>query len=209
MQVNTEKTEIVVFIPPRFTLPTPPSVVYHSTTIKISRSFKYLGLTVHDEAWLSDCAAILASKASAVMWPTISRMRFLGVTRLEARIRIFNTVVAPIAEYGCQVWGVDFLNFSNENKIFDNPLQKLVLNFLRAVTGCRVSVSRWVLLKSCNTLPSQVKIAQLCARVWNNNAGTLSLTGKVLRSDLELMLKGCTDCWTAKFLNAMVSLGLA
>jgi hypothetical protein len=135
--------------------------------LEASSEFKYLGLMIHSTRYFKDCAAQLARSAAKAKHGLFQRFEYLGIQCLDTKLRLFNAIIMPIANYACQVWGIDHLKCDSENLIFNNPTQKLIFGFLREVTGCRRGVSRWALLQEFDLMPIQVQWAQLCARYWN------------------------------------------
>jgi exonuclease III len=208
MGVNVPKTKITAFMPPRGLHVPTIEVMYDQQLLEIENCFKLLGLPVHEKDWYRGCAQHLADTAERAMWATIRRMQDLSINCLDVKIRIFNTMVMSVGSYGCQVWGVDFLRCKSERDVFNNPLQSLVLKYLRMITGCNRSTSRWVLLRECGIQPVQVQWACLCARIWNTEVTKDTLTGRTLKSDTHLYLRGCDKCWVGQFLGAMAGLGL-
>jgi hypothetical protein len=193
---------------PRGTLTPTAEVMYDQQALEVVKCFKLLGLPVHEKDWYRGCARHLTDTAERAMWATIRRMQDLSISCLDVKIRIFNTMVMSVGSYGCQVWGVDFLRCKSERDVFSNPLQGLVLKYLRIITGCNRSTSRWVLLRECGIQPVQVQWACLCARKWNTEVNRDNLTGRTLKSDVHLFLRGCDKCWVGQFLGAMAGLGL-
>ena len=90
----------------------------------------------------------------------------------------------------------------------DNPLQKVVCDFLRLITGCHAHTSRWALLLDFGLMPLQTTWACLCARFWNKERASSSIAGRTLSADMQLFAKGSNLCWTARFLHAMATLGM-
>jgi hypothetical protein len=41
---------------------------------------------------------------------------------LETEINLFKTLVLPVGNYGCQIWGVDFLIPSEAQTFAKNPI---------------------------------------------------------------------------------------
>ena len=201
------KTEVVVFRPAR-SPPINPVITYRGQNITASTWFKYLGLPIHSKTWFKECIDHCAQLGLKAMWATHSRLRDLGINTFSAQLRIFDTMVMPICLYGCQVWAVNHLRFHSVHSVLDNPIQKVVLTFLRSITGSHAHVSRWALLHDFGILPVQATWMRLCARLWNKNINADNILGMVLRSDVCLMQYGNNQCWCAKFLSCMSELGL-
>ena len=209
MKVNTSKTEVMVFVPQRMD-DVSAKIQYNGSTLPTSTEFRYLGVHVHSKNWLSGAADKLAEKAGKALWALCSKMDGLGIRCMEVKLRLFQMLVMSIGNYGCQVWGINYLRFDSDAHVFSNPLQKVVLLYLRTISGAYRNTSRWVLLKEFGILPTQVTWACLCARWWNKclDGHNGSLVQKVLKQDLELFCKGNDKCWSAKFLTCMSRLDM-
>jgi len=143
------------------------------------------------------------------MWAIMGKIEGIGITCVDIQLRLFKALVAPVGDYGCQIWGVDHLGLS-DTKIFGNPMQQVVFTFLRLISGCRRSTEKIILLREFGMLPTQVKYARLCARMWNkslSNGFTGAMRATML-DDIWLFRRMNTECWTAKFLKGMMEIGL-
>ena len=98
--------------------------------------------------------------------------------------------VASVGNYGCQVWGVDYLKVSSFDHVMNNPMQRLQLFFLRHISRCFKSVHRFNLLKEFGAVPFQVQYARLCARYWNKACVDKGIAGHHLRANVLLFLRG-------------------
>ena len=152
----------------------------------------------------------MAKKASKAMWALCAKLDGLSVRCMEVKLHLFEMLVMSIGNYGCQIWGVDYLRVDSEAHVFNNPLQKLLFVFLRSITGAHRSTSRWTLLNEFGLRPVQVKWAKLCARWWNNCVGGINgqLMQRIMKQDIGLFQKGHDKCWVAKFLTCMGRLNL-
>ena len=181
---------------------------YGSETIEEVDTFKYLGLILDNKEWFSKAGERMVESAGKAMWALLRLCRERDIRLLESICRLFTVKVAAVGNYGCQVWGVEYLNFDDDSHVFDNPLQKLLFVFLRYISGCHRSVHRYTLLLEFGFKPYQVQYARLCARYWNKAREDGGLSGKHLKANLLLFQRGNNVCWTAKFLKCMNKLGL-
>jgi hypothetical protein len=125
---------------------------------------------------------------------------------LETKNRLLKVHVASVGNYGCQVWGVDYLKFSSFDHIMNNPRQRRQLFFLHHISGCFESVHRFNLLIEFRAVPFKVQFPPLCARCWNKARVDKGIAGHHLRANLLLFLRGSQLCWVAKVLECMTSL---
>jgi hypothetical protein len=213
MEVNVKKTIGTVFSNPKTKGRNRPPLIYDSKNIEYQNSFIYLGIHFDQHRWLKDSISHTAVAASRAMWALINRIHEIGIMSLETKINLFKTLVLPVGNYGCQIWGVCFLIPSEAQTFAKNPIQKMVLDFLRIITGCGKKTCRWILLREFDMWPVQSQWAILCVRIWTKNCesmrkGTDSMETVTMDADLELFRSGNTVCWSFHFLNAMCHIGL-
>lgn len=211
MEVNVPKSKCVVFKHPRDAGDWPRGVWYKGQQVEELTCFKYMGLPIQSQTWLKDCLRHTSTSASNAMWALINKMTKCDAMPLHIKLQLFDSLVGAIASYGCQVWGVYYLDWRSEHMVFTrNPFQKLVLQFIRIITGAHACTSRWTLLRECNRLPAQVGWAKACAKWWNKAwaADDHCITKTAMMQDITLFRSGCKQCWSALFLKGMASLGL-
>jgi hypothetical protein len=185
MEVNQTKTEIVVFRSPRSKDTKLQEIEYNGGVFLRKPNFRYLGLEFNELNWLAFAPQRLAESAEKAMYSVLAKCEGLHITCIQTKINMFMTFAASIANYGCQVWAVNFLNLDNEYCVFDNPFQRVVFTYLRLISKVRRTVSRWVLLKEFGVHTSQMFWAKLCARFWNRNLGVkaVALPKAILKKD--------------------------
>jgi hypothetical protein len=111
-----------------------------------------------------------------------------------------------VGNYGCQVWGVEFLNFNDDSHVFENPLQKLLFVFLRVIY--QGVIGAYTLLLEFGFTQYQMQYARLCAHYWNKSLEGSSLSGKHFKANILLFSSGNQICWTEHFLRCTNKLGL-
>ena len=148
MEVNVNKTEIVVFRHP--SIPSGADEtwrwVYQDKEISRAPEFKYLGVVFHETKGVTVAVTSLTAAARRATWAMISRFRICRVRDVSLKLRMFKALVLPIMEYCGAIWGPDMLSAcTNYHQLFDNPLQQIQNTFLRGLGQLRKSVSRTVL----------------------------------------------------------------
>jgi hypothetical protein len=214
MEVNVSKTEMVVFHSPRmgrqnvvhdFVL------TYKGEAVVQKSCFKYLGVPLHATRWTGMAAIYLGDRAGKAMWALLRKFKTLQIYSLKVKVQMFVTLVASVGNYGCQVWGVNYLRMDRECHIFNNPMQKLTFNFARIITGASQSVSRWILLKELDLLPVQCHWATACVKFWNDNS-CIDMRNTVvyaaMEDDARLFCEGNDTCWCAKLFICLSALDL-
>jgi hypothetical protein len=211
MHMNIEKCAYTVHKPSRTRDTWPRGVHIRGQEVHEVESFKYLGTKVHGGTWFRDSLQHTTYIAANAMWALYKKLEKSDATPLDIKMHLFTSAVSSIASYGCQIWGVQYLDWKSEHHIFaKNPFQKLHLQYMRLITGAHAHVSRWVLLRELNVMPVQVEWAVACSKWWRKSlsAGAIGLGKQVMHQNIQLFKEGCKRCWTAMFLKCMSSLGL-
>ena len=122
-----------------------PTITYQGTTLPVRPEFRYLGITIKSNRWLADCALSLSVSANKALMALWHKTRAMGIRNPDTLCRLFKIIVLPVGNYACQAWAVDNLNMSSAKRILDNPLQKVVIYFLRLLSGCSPNTCSWSL----------------------------------------------------------------
>ena len=110
------------------------------------------------------------------------------------------------ASFGCQVWGVHFLT---DTTAYNNALEQVHLAFLRYVTGAHRKVSAHVLRAEACSRAYVGHWAYQIVRFWNALAKhTTWLAHSAWKDNLCLMMQGCKNCWSHRFLTFANRIGL-
>ena len=123
-----------------------------------------------------------------------------------------DVLVEPIMSYGCQVWGPDVfvskVASADPYSTWSNA-EKVHISYLRTMAGvgkCCIEV----LLRDFNRKPIMHHWVLLAAR-WFMTLKYMSddrLAHCAWVADIDLMLRGCRNCWTYKLLHTMSLLGI-
>ena len=211
MAVNVPKSMCVTFRPFRYRGADQGVIRYRGQELQQAQSFKYLGITVSGTRWLKDCLSHNTVQASRAMWTILHKQEQTDNMPACVKMNLFDVAVKTVADYGCHVWGVQYLDWRSEHTIFrGNPFQMLALQYLRIISGAHSRTSRWVLLREFNKDPVQVDWAVRCAGWWNKNTRgeARDLARMTMQENIMLFKEGCKVCWTYMFLKSMLSLGL-
>jgi hypothetical protein len=91
--------------------------------------FISLGIHFDQYRWLKDSIYHTAVAPSRAMWAFMNRIQEIGIMSLETKINLLKTLVHPVGNYGCQIWGVDFLLPSESKAFAKYPIQRMVKGF--------------------------------------------------------------------------------
>ena len=126
-KVNISKTDICVFNKRWANIPNI-QLQYLGELIKVVDAIKYLGLNFSGIKFLSPNVENLALAAERERFAVQNRIN--NITRLspEIKIRLGNLLIRPVASFGCQIWGVNFLDL--KKGVDNNELEKVHVIYL-------------------------------------------------------------------------------
>ena len=102
LQVNTDKTKIVIFSRGRI----PKNIfLYREAPIEIVNEFKYLGVIMSRSGFFKSAKTHLTKQASKAMYGVLRKIRYFNLP-VDCQIDLFDKVISPILLYGCEVWGL-------------------------------------------------------------------------------------------------------
>jgi hypothetical protein len=94
------------------------------------------------------------------------------VSSIKLKVQLFDSIVMPVLQYGCEIWGTQSLQ--NPTKPTANNVQQVQNLFLRQVTGnwVRRSVSTQLLCAEYGCRPVAWRWCKLVCRYWNRVLNT-------------------------------------
>jgi hypothetical protein len=134
------------------------------------------------------------------------------ITQYNMKCRMFDIMVEPVMSYACHVWGPKLLcgGLHRRRGLRPCAADKVQLAFLRYMTGVGSSTSIDVLMRNLHRSLVIHHWVVLAARWWERlrvmPVGRLARA--VWRSDVQLALNGCTNCWAYHMLSTMERLGV-
>ena len=147
MNVNLDKTEIVVFGKRRWLNDGSVSWSYRDQPIRVSDEFKYLGIILHSTKGVQASVNALATAGSKASFTLDGKFRDSGMMDIVLKLRMFDTVVSPILTYCAEIWGPDMLDTcSRIETCFNNPLEQVHTAFLRRLGRIPSSASRVIVM---------------------------------------------------------------
>lgn len=217
MEVNLDphKTCCVVFRKPGTALPATfqtghRTLTYRGQPIVIKQCYTYLGMWLHETKSSVVCADVLADKGRNAMHALVSRLRQHNISQFDMRCRMFDVLVEPVLSYGAQVWGAHMLSkwlFKRGGAAC--AADSVHHQFLCSTVGvAAVGKNRDVLLREFHRISLPYRWALLVTSWWEKLKGmhNTRIAHQAWLADIELMLSGCSDCWTFHFLHALQGL---
>lgn len=167
METSVPKTKIMIV------LPTPVSGAAFSCNgnpVEQVATFKYLGLHFHQSGALEHVINPITSKAGG-SWAAVQRRHSwlqCGNT-VNLQLRLWQAVLVPVLQYGCQVWGMHSPRVAAANRAHLD-LQRLYDYYLRTICDLLPSTPRKMLLAELGFVASQVLWWRQTLKFWNSLA---------------------------------------
>jgi hypothetical protein len=99
--VNTKKTKIMIFNKRKYDIF---QFLYKGHPLDIAKSYIYLGLTITPSGSFTQAIKDLTTKAKNALFALNSSLRKVQ-SNPKLALKLFDTLIKPIALYGCEVWG--------------------------------------------------------------------------------------------------------
>jgi hypothetical protein len=198
MDVNVDKTEIVVFGSSCFVPSSSSSWRYGASTnykaVKQSQEFKYLGITFHETKGVSVSVDALYTAGHRAMWAMLSRCSEHNISSMSMKVHLFNTLVTPILCYCSEVWGVALMYSEAQgdrlwSNVLNNHLCQLQMLGLRMIAGKPGrSVPRHLLLRKLGCRPLVWSWFRGMSGMWNRitSMQPTELLARAMRENIQL-----------------------
>ncbi len=125
LNVNTRKTKVLVFSKGK--IRNIPSFNFNNNDLEVVFNYNYLGVTFNYNGKFRVAQKNLYDKASRAMFGLIAKCRKLYLP-IDLRLELFDSVIKPIALYGAEVWGYDYIGLAD----------KLQLRFIKNSLGLKM-----------------------------------------------------------------------
>ena len=101
LQVNLEKTGIVVYRKAGSKLAQGLQWLYDGKQVQVSDSFRYIGVWLHSTKGLSVAKDALKATGQRAMWAMLGKYKHMELRDFSMKTHIFDTLVKPVLAYGC------------------------------------------------------------------------------------------------------------
>ena len=120
------------------------------------KEYKYLGITINAKKCSFSRSIIdLSFKATNALYAINSKIPF-KLMPVKTALKIFDTCVSPILQYGSEVW-CPYLD--KDYKAWDlSPIEKVHTQFLKRMLGVNYSTTNILVRRECGRNPLQEKI---------------------------------------------------
>jgi len=168
LTVNVKKSEVVVFNKQHHQ-PDAGEVhlVYKGQPLVVSPHFVYLGFQF-DGKGLGNCIDRNSKKGDAARFAMIRRCYQLGINNVSLKLHLYDALVKPVVNYGCELWGPGLLHMG-ENYMGGTrgDLEKKHISFLRSTLGVRRSTPTAALMEELQREPLAFAWIRQTVRFWN------------------------------------------
>jgi hypothetical protein len=201
LTVNVKKSEAVVFNRQYCRCGQSMRVQYNGADMKVVPSFVYLGILYNETSGIKGADKRGMDKGRRAMFAMMKRCCELNIHNVGVKCHLFDSLVRPIINYGCEVWapsvmarGDSFIAGVREE------LEKFHIAFIRQCLGVRKSTPTAVLMHEMGRLPlafswlRQVLHFQnkICVRADSD------LVKKAMSESMDLARAGVIGCWAGQ-----------
>jgi sorting nexin-29 len=211
MEVNVAKTEVVIFRRDKTIVSTMhPGWHIFGKVLKVSDSFKYLGIHLHSTMGLKFAAKAMHAAGLKAMFALLQRCAALHITNPSVKLKLFQALVRPVLLYGSQLWGVTVSppklhsNTSVMLQTWDTDMERLHFTYLRRISGVKKSTHRLVLLREMQSEPLQLDFWNSVLKFWNRMAALPHdrLLSCAFLANYQLAMDG-KQCWASKVIDCL------
>jgi hypothetical protein len=166
MTVNIKKSEVVVFN--RMTQPGQVRIRYNGADMKVVDMFVYLGMVYHEKTCMQKGWLRNLDKGRRAMYAMIRRCYEMDLHNVYIKCHLFDSLVRPVLNYGCEVWGPGSMCSGNSFVAgARQEFEDMHLGFLRQCLGVRKSVPLAVLMHELAREPVAMGWLRQTVRFWN------------------------------------------
>jgi hypothetical protein len=135
LTVNLNKTKVIVFNKGG-RLYTENIFKYNESTIETVKNYPYLGIIISANGGLHDAQNALKDKGLKAMHSII---KDTTECRPSLALKLFDSLIRPVLNYGCEVWAPSILNGLNESNFITlcdkSGVEKVMLKFAKFYLG--------------------------------------------------------------------------
>jgi Reverse transcriptase (RNA-dependent DNA polymerase) len=173
MTVNAKKSEALVFNR-QFCGRTmaPNRLTYDGVALEVKTGFPYLGMYYDDTDSIRHALQHNMEKGRKAMYAMIRRCNELEMHNVRIMCHLFDSLVKPIIDYGCEVWGPMFLTHgltcdTSKKTDIQGQVEQVQVEFLRHVLGVHKGTPTVCMMHELARVPMSTSWLKQCLRFWN------------------------------------------
>ena len=168
LDINIKKTNAVIF--QKYGKKVKPTFELGETRIDTCKTYSYLGITFDQNCNFKTATDDLKTKASKAQFSLFSALSSSDVLDVNIYTKLFDSLIKPIATYGCEVWlpnQIKKITLSNISKIDTLPFEKLHNTFCKRTLGIYRSISNVLARLELGRLPLLFSTATQVIKYWS------------------------------------------
>jgi len=187
LTVNTEKTKVLIFNKNGRLLKNH-IFKFGEEIVEIVKNYCYLGIIFCVSGSFKQAVHSLLDKAMKAFF---ALKQYDIRNNVKVALKLFQTLVLPIAKYGCEVWCPFYLHQINEANLIDLcdkfPIEKLNSKFCKYLLGVHWKASNLAVRGELGQFPLIIGCFLQCLRFWSRNC-SLNSDSIVKKSYLDAIM---------------------
>ena len=181
LSVNTRKTKVMIFNMRKFDNI---KFMYNGEELEIADRYVYLGLTITPSGNFSKAIKDLSTKAASALYSLNSSLRSVSHNP-KLTLKLFDSLVKPIALYGSEVWGAFHLKKKDSELLLNNIIDSQKKPFESLNTkACKQALK---INKYASTLGSLAELGKVPLSI-NIIVSTIKYLYRILAADPQSLL---------------------
>ena len=205
MTVNVKKSEAVLFNKQFHPDNVHVQLFYDGRELQLKPMFIYLGILFDEDVGTHRSIERNISSSRKAMYALVRRCYQLNIRNVGLKCRLFDTLVSPILNFGCEVWGPDMLKGKPLAHNISSPAEALHLNFLKQCLGVRITTPTHILLRELDRNPIALTWIKSCVKFWNKiqSRDDADLTKQAMMESTQMASRGVTNGWCSHFFKCL------
>jgi hypothetical protein len=201
LTINVDKTKILII---HKRTPLPYKWLVYRKEIEIVQSFCYLGFELNSQGTFNKCIERLSNKAHQAYMSIREQFNFHDGATVQVLIKLFDSMIKPVALYGCELWGIYGWKRNHiksiENYILskDNTFEKLHTKFCKQALGLDRQTPDILAKAELGRYPIMGDIIKQSFRYWQHiiSSDVSSLVYKALQVNIDMDRSGIPSYYT-------------
>ena len=155
LEINNEKTQIVIFRKGGF-VSKYEKWSYGNTNLKIVNSYRYLGFEFTSKLSFNNAVRPFIAKAKKACFDISKSLSSIECYSLDVFSKLFDSKVAPILTYACELWGMHDIN----------EVERVHTNSFKRFLNVSIHCSNMTLYADTGRLPLCITLKLRCVKYW-------------------------------------------